>query len=138
MAAYAGLAPSLPGSIAALSVDPPEQSRAMRTELGLPFPLLCDSERRVVQDFGLFNAKEKGGIAFPATFVLDADRRVRFYLREGTRARADPEAVAALVRGGPEPVARRFLPRPRDLAGAVRSLLRRRMRSAWPRAGGGK
>src|ERR1039457_6550792 len=35
-------------SVVAVSVDAPGESEALRVDLSLPFPILCDTERRVV------------------------------------------------------------------------------------------
>ena len=57
-------------SVVAVSVDAPDKSEALRVDLPLPFSLLCDTERRVVRDWGIYNSGEKGGIAKPAVFIL--------------------------------------------------------------------
>ncbi len=95
--------------LAALSVDNEERSEALRQQLALKFPLLCDPERAVVKAYGLLNAGEKGGIAFPAVFVIDRDRIVRFSAVEETARRTDVKQLVELVNGisqGIEPVAK--------------------------------
>ena len=62
--------------LAALAVDPPDRSEAMRLQYGLQFPILCDTERRVVRQWNLLNPEERGGIAVPAIFLLDPGLRV--------------------------------------------------------------
>ena len=47
-------------------------------DLSLPFPILCDTERRVVKDWDIYNSREKGGIAKPSVFIINPDRRVRY------------------------------------------------------------
>jgi peroxiredoxin len=69
---------TLGAAVAAVSVDPPQTSDNLRAQLALPFPLLCDTERRVVTQWNLLNAAERGGIAIPAGFVIDGDRIIRF------------------------------------------------------------
>jgi peroxiredoxin len=64
--------------VAAISVDPPERSAAMRRDLGVEFPLLSDNSRELITRWGLLNAGEKGGIALPATFLIDRTLTVRF------------------------------------------------------------
>jgi peroxiredoxin len=91
---------SLGLSLAAVSVDPPERSRAMAEQLHLPFPLLCDTGRDVVQSYGLYNREEKGGIAYPATFVLDRERIVRFRSLDRTASRVDLDGLFAFLRAG--------------------------------------
>ena len=66
------------GSVAAVSVDTPGKSEALREHLSLPFPILCDTERRVVQDWGIYNSQERGGIAEPAVFIIDPSRVIRY------------------------------------------------------------
>ena len=65
-------------SLVAVSVDSCEASEALRTQLALPFPILCDTERRVVKDWDIYNARERGGIAKPAVFVIDPNQVVRY------------------------------------------------------------
>jgi peroxiredoxin len=91
---------SLGLGLAGLSVDAPPASRALVEQLGLPFPLLCDPGREVVQAYGVFNREEKGGIAYPATFVLDRDRTVRFRSLDGTVSRVDLDGLFAFLRSG--------------------------------------
>ena len=62
----------------AVSVDSCESSEALRTQLLLPFPILCDTERRVVKDWDIYNSRERGGIAKPAVFVIDPNQVVRY------------------------------------------------------------
>jgi peroxiredoxin len=64
--------------VLAVSVDAREKSEALRLELYLPFPILCDTERRVVKDWDIYNPREKGGIAKPAVFVIDRHGTVRY------------------------------------------------------------
>src|SRR5262249_4162619 len=73
---------------------------ALAEQLGLRFPLLCDPGREVVAAWGLFSREEKGGIAYPATFVLDRDRTVRFRSLDRTAARVDLEGLFAFLRSG--------------------------------------
>ena len=62
----------------AVSVDSCESSEALRTQLSLPFSILCDTERRVVKDWDIYNSRERGGIAKPAVFVIDPNQVVRY------------------------------------------------------------
>lgn len=117
-------------AVAALAVDEPIRSEALRRDLRLPFPILCDTEREVVSAWGLLNAAEKGGVARPAVLILDEDRRVLYSSRDSTHRRLRAgELVAFLCLGrviaGARPPRRRIL-----LAGlsdcwrALRSALR--------------
>jgi thioredoxin-dependent peroxiredoxin len=82
----------------AISVDDATRAEPVRQELGLEFPLLCDTSREVVKKFALLNSKEKGGIAFPATFVIDRDRVVRFRALEDVASRVSVDQLLVLVR----------------------------------------
>jgi len=90
--------------VTALSVDDAIRSSALRRDLGLPFPILCDTRREIIVKWGLLNEKEKGGIAFPAVFAIDPKLIVRFRSLDKTASRANPTEVSAIVdtvaRGG--------------------------------------
>jgi peroxiredoxin len=91
--------------LAAISVDDPSRADAMRRDLKLPFPVLCDTKREVIRAWDLVNAAE-GDIAYPAAFVIDRERRVRYRALESTTARASMAEVIAAARAiasGAEP-----------------------------------
>ena len=85
--------------LVAISVDKPEESQAFKQSLQLPFPLLSDVERKVVSEWGLLNTGEHGGIAYPATWVIDQTRTVRFRSLDQTRSRVAPGSLLAFLRG---------------------------------------
>jgi peroxiredoxin len=112
-------------SLVAVSVDAPEKSEAVRQELHLPFPILCDTERRVVQDWDVYNAGEKGGIAKPAVFVVKGDRTVRFGAVDSVSTRVPPSEIARLLET-PEPLEPRrklYIPRLVEWFRAIRNSL---------------
>jgi alkyl hydroperoxide reductase subunit AhpC len=39
---------------------------------------LCDTERRVVRSWDIYNSRERRGIAKPAVFVIDSNQVVRY------------------------------------------------------------
>jgi peroxiredoxin len=92
----------------AVSVDAPEDSRRVVSDLGLAFPILADVERQVIRAYGLVH--EGGGpegetIAIPALLLVERDGSV-VWKHVATRVtdRADPEhALEALskLRSGP-------------------------------------
>jgi peroxiredoxin len=84
------------GELAAISVDKIDQASAMKRDLGLPFHVLCDTDRKTITAWNLVNHNE-GDIAFPASFILGRDLRVRFRAAESTTARAEPAKVAAAL-----------------------------------------
>ena len=102
MAEYAGNCDAIRAAgaeIAALSVDAPARSEAVRSELRLPFPILSDASRTVVCAWDLYNPKEMGGIAVPAVFVIGPDRRIRYRSIDTTRARVATDGVLGFLRG---------------------------------------
>lgn len=84
--------------IAAVSVDDARRSEDVRQHLKLPFPILCDARRELVAAWGLLNTREHGGIAQTGTFVIDAGRRVRYQLLEGTATRAGAADLLEFLR----------------------------------------
>jgi peroxiredoxin len=114
-------------SVAAISVDPPEKSEAVRQELRLPFPILCDTERRVVQRWDIYNAKEKGGIARPAVFIIDRDRSVRYHSIDTTSVRVPASGILRILqitKGAPLARRKLSLPHPADFIRAIRNAMR--------------
>lgn len=114
-------------SLVALCVDDPARTEPMRTQYGLTFPILSDQARTVVRAWNLYNAKERGGIAIPAVYVLDAERRVRWCSIDRTAARVSPSATLAFLAGrDPTPVGRRrFRVAPTDMVRSLANALRR-------------
>jgi hypothetical protein len=116
--------------LVAVSVDAPERSRALAEQLALPFPLLCDTGRDAVRAFGVFNEAEKGGIAYPSTFVLDRDRTARFRSLDRTASRVDLRGLFAFLHAGIEtpapatPKQTGFMPSLADFGRVTRNALR--------------
>jgi peroxiredoxin len=95
--------------LVAISVDDAARAEPVRRELGIKFPLLCDTGRVTVKAYGLLNTRENGGIAFPAAFVIDRERRVRFRVLEDVASRVSVDQLLDLVRElghGAEPQAK--------------------------------
>lgn len=111
--------------VAGVSVDAPEDSENFRQALKLPFPLLCDTRRELVAAWGVFNEKERGGIAIPSVFILDRGLRLRFSSVDRMGARVTPSAIAEMLRSGAEAVTardrRRVIPHPKDWLRALRN-----------------
>jgi peroxiredoxin len=84
--------------VIAVSVDPPERSAAMRRDFGIEFPVLSDISRETITRWGLLNTSEKGGIAFPATFLIDRGLLVRFSTAEDTSRRVPGSEMLAFVK----------------------------------------
>lgn len=121
--------------LAALAVDEPARSEAIRRELQLPFPILCDTRREVIEAWGVINRKEKGGIAQPAIFILDRDRRVLFGSVDGEFSRVGAAALLKSLRnrggaaGSLAPRRQFLIATPGDYWRAVRGALRFGVRS---------
>lgn len=111
--------------VVALSVDAAPATEALRTQLGLDFTILCDTERIVLRAWGLLNERERGGIAIPAVFVIDPDRRIRYRSIDTTAARVRTDGVLAFLRSGEHPNRRRVLfPRVGDWFRAIGNSVR--------------
>ena len=81
-------------------MDPVEQNAKVVQELQLSFPILADTERRVLGAYDLRHDGESpdGAIARPATFVIDRDGVVRWRdLTDSYRLRPSPDDVLAAV-----------------------------------------
>jgi peroxiredoxin len=119
--------------VVAISVDAPDRSAALRTSLRLPFPLLCDTDRRVIEAWSLYNRAEMGGIAYPAVFVIDPDLTIRYRSLDRTRSRVSTADVVAFLRGDASSAgAPRRVPLRPGLAGfalALRNMVRGGIRS---------
>jgi peroxiredoxin len=113
-------------SLVAVSVDAPEKSEAVRQQLRLPFAILSDVGRRVVQEWGIYNPREKGGIAKPAVFVLALDRAVRFVSVDEVSARVRAEDIVGMLEEHKDttPIRRqRLIPGPATFFRAARNAL---------------
>lgn len=112
----------------AVSVDAPEKSEAMRQELSLPFPILCDTERRLMKDWDIYNPRERGGIAKPAVFVIEPNRIVRYAAVDTVATRVPASEILHVLQTIAEPqrVRRRVhIPSMYDWLRAIRNSLRR-------------
>lgn len=86
--------------LAGVAVDPPKSSEAVRQQLSLPFLILCDTLRQIVKPWGVFNSKEKGGIAEAAVFIVDRDGTFRFVSIDTMSARVPASAILEYLRAG--------------------------------------
>jgi peroxiredoxin len=111
-------------SLVAVSVDAPEKTEAVRQQLRLPFPILSDRERRVVQEWDIYNLTEKGGIARPAVFILVPDRSVRFVSVDGVSARVPAADIVGMLREDMPTRRKLLIPTLSTFFRAVRNVLR--------------
>jgi peroxiredoxin len=101
--------------LVAISVDDAARTAPLHEELGIKFPLLCDTRREVVKAYGLLNTRENGGIAFPASFIVDRERVVRFRALEEVASRVSVEQLLELVRELGRGIESRLIPRKRGV-----------------------
>jgi peroxiredoxin len=82
-----------------ISVDSPEQNRALIEKLILPYSLLSDPDGEVIKRCGVWD--EEGRIARPAIFAIDRAGIVRYvYVGQDFADRpGDDEVEAALAAG---------------------------------------
>lgn len=114
-------------NLVAVSVDTPEKSEAVRRDWQLAFPILSDRQRRVVQEWDIYNAREKGGIAKPAVFILRPDLTVRFVSVDQVASRVPAAEILRLLRdedGGPAAKRKNIMPGPATFLRALRSAFR--------------
>ena len=108
-------------------MDGPQKSQAVREQLGLSFPILCDTERVVVRQWGVYNEREKGGIAKPAVFILDPGPVVRCVSVDEVASRVPASEIGRALREGgriSSPPRRTVIPRPGNFFSATRNSIR--------------
>lgn len=87
--------------IVAVSAAEPSLLSFFRRERGIGFPLLSDPDKQMIEAWGLLDAADHGGLAHPATFVLDGDRVVRQRTLDTLSRRTTADAMQRFVlRGG--------------------------------------
>ena len=114
-------------SVVAVSVDAPDKSQVLRHELRLPFPILCDVERRVVREWDIYNPRERGGIAKPAVFVVERDRTIRYDSVDAVATRVPASEIVRILQAVAEgpPVRRKvYIPRLAEWFRAIRKMWR--------------
>ena len=109
----------------AISVDKPAQSARLRRELDLPFVLLCDTQRRIVREWDIYNPREHGGIAKPSVFVIEPDLRIRFSSVDRVATRLMPADIVRVLQdsGTQQPLKHTYMPRLGDFSRAIRNMV---------------
>lgn len=85
--------------LAAISYDSPAVLKAFAARRGITFPLLSDSESKIIRSYGILNtsvAKDSTsyGIPYPGIYVLDPDGKVKAkYFEEDYRERQTAAAI---------------------------------------------
>ncbi len=88
----------------AISLDTHDESRVMAEEIAkhpgqLDYPLLTDTEHRVVDIYGLANPAEfKAGIPYPCVYVIGKDGVVLERFLDESGVRATNEHVRAMLK----------------------------------------
>ena len=86
--------------LAAISVDPVANNRAMVDKLILPFPLLSDPEGRVIKEWGVWNDGD-GGVAKPSIFAVRHDGSIGWaYVGRDFADRPTDDELFNSLRGG--------------------------------------
>ncbi len=85
---------ALGGELLVISVEPQEQSRAGKEELGLTFPILADEAHAVSESYKVYNLLGDN-LAAPAVFVIDREGRISW--RYVGRDVADRPAARTVV-----------------------------------------
>ena len=115
--------------MAAVSVDTATESEALRTQLSLPFPILCDTERRVIREWDLRNERERGGIAKPAVFVIDVGLVVRYAAVDTVMSRVPAAEILSVLETARDAAQIRrttYIPLPSDWVRAIRNNFRKK------------
>ena len=76
----------------AISADDLSNAQKMVEKVGLPFPILYDTESKVISDYNVSGIL-KGRMAAPATFILDKDGVIRWKYLGGIRDRPATSTV---------------------------------------------
>ncbi len=89
------------GGLLAISVDSIDTASRFVESQQLGFTVLSDPDARVIRDYGLLHqglGLGDTGIAIPAQFLLDRDRRILWrFVASRVPDRANPEKVLRLI-----------------------------------------
>jgi alkyl hydroperoxide reductase subunit AhpC len=84
-------------TVVAISSDSVKQSEAISREMALPFQLLCDADKRVINQYNVLNTFEHGGIAKPSIFLVAPSGKIRFRSFDGTARRANIKHLLSVI-----------------------------------------
>lgn len=83
------------GQLWAVAVDPPDQARKVAEKIGLGFDILCDTDRQLINAFGLVHrggGLDGGDIAVPAHVLIDQTGRIAWrHVARKIQDRPDPK-----------------------------------------------
>lgn len=90
------------GTIYGISIDTPFALNEFREKLGLEFPLISDTNRTLVDLFGVqmdFEELELENVAKRSVFIVEADRRISYdWVGDDPRREPDYEDVIEAIR----------------------------------------
>ncbi len=91
----------LGAELIAISVDPPETSRELRDKLKIEFTLLCDSDFKFAESYGVYRSDDKDGPqphGEPAVFVIDTGGNLAYsQVQTGPKGSANPADLALVL-----------------------------------------
>jgi peroxiredoxin len=83
----------------AISSDAQDYAWSMSQTTGAKYQILSDSDRKVIQSYGILNAKEHDGIAHPSIFIVDKSGVIRFlYVGKDPQDRPPDETILEEIR----------------------------------------
>ena len=83
----------------AISADTKDYAWSMGLTIGAKFQILSDSDHKVIDSFGVLNAREHGGIAHPATFIIAKGGLIRYvYVGKDPGDRPEDETILEEVK----------------------------------------
>jgi len=89
---------SLKVRIYGLSVDTPEQSENIKSNLNLPFELLSIEDRSLLKGWGILNSKEREGLAYPNVYVVDCELKIIFHSPDRKASRVDSKPLITFLK----------------------------------------
>lgn len=90
------------GRLLAIAVDPPAQARRVVEKNDLKFPILCDTDRKVILSYGLLHegaGPDGADIAIPAHVLIDRDGQiVRRFVSTRIQERLASDDILRVIR----------------------------------------
>ena len=78
----------------AISSDTQDYAWSMTQTSGAKFQILSDSDRKVIQSYGILNPREHDGIAHPSIFIVDKAGVIRYlYVGKDPQDRPPDETI---------------------------------------------
>ncbi len=91
------------GRVWAVAVDPPELASKVADKIGLGFDVLCDTDRKIINAFGLVHqggGLDGGDVAVPAHVLIDSTGRIAWrHVARKIQDRPHPATVLQAIDG---------------------------------------